>query len=77
MSPDSEINAESTPKKSVDAQSQLLTVREVSQRLKVSTATTYKLVDRGELAHVRVSNSIRISEAALSEYRVRFLKWPC
>jgi hypothetical protein len=29
-------------------------------RLRVSTATVYKLCTRGELAHVRVLNSIRI-----------------
>ncbi|MBM4363181.1 MAG: helix-turn-helix domain-containing protein, partial [Deltaproteobacteria bacterium] len=41
-----------------------LTVREVAERLRVSAATVYALVGRGELAHVRVSNSIRIPEAA-------------
>ena len=38
----------------------LLTVREVAAALKVSTATVYRLVERGELAHLRVSNAIRI-----------------
>jgi excisionase family DNA binding protein len=39
----------------------MLTVREVARLLRVSTATVYKLCARGELAHVRVLNSIRIS----------------
>jgi excisionase family DNA binding protein len=43
----------------------LLTVREVARVLRVSTATVYKLCTRGELAHVRVLNSIRINAEAL------------
>jgi excisionase family DNA binding protein len=43
----------------------LLTVREVAGVLRVSTATVYKLCARGELAHVRVLNLIRIPEGAL------------
>ena len=38
----------------------LLSVREVAARLGVSTATVYKLCARGELAHVRVCNSVRV-----------------
>jgi excisionase family DNA binding protein len=43
----------------------LLTVREAARVLRVSTATVYKLCTRGELAHVRVLNRIRIPEGAL------------
>jgi excisionase family DNA binding protein len=43
----------------------LLTVKEVAAELKVCTATVYKLVDRGDLPHVRVLNSIRVQRAAL------------
>ncbi len=46
----------------------LLTVRQVAERLGVCTAIVYALVGRGELAHVRVSNAIRINPAALSVY---------
>jgi len=42
-----------------------LTVREAARVLKVSTATVYKLCARGELAHVRVLNVIRIPAAAV------------
>jgi integrase len=38
----------------------LLTVAEVAKLLRVCTATVYAMVERGELEHVRVSNSIRI-----------------
>lgn len=37
-----------------------MTVREVAEVLRVSTATVYKLVARGDLRHVRVRNSIRV-----------------
>ena len=46
----------------------LLTVREVAKALGVSTATVYDIVDLGELAHVRVSNAIRIAPADLEAY---------
>ncbi|MHB8420598.1 MAG: helix-turn-helix domain-containing protein [Myxococcales bacterium] len=46
----------------------LLTVREVAARLHVSTATVYALADRGKLAHVRVSNAIRVAPEDLAAY---------
>jgi len=42
-----------------------LTLRVVAKRLGVSAATVYALCRRGELAHYRVSNAIRVSEEAL------------
>jgi excisionase family DNA binding protein len=42
-----------------------LTVREVADRLRVCTDTVYEMVKRGDLAHVRVSNVIRIPRSAL------------
>jgi excisionase family DNA binding protein len=42
---------------------EFLTVREAARVLKVSTATVYKLCARGELAHVRLLNVIRIPAA--------------
>ena len=53
---------------SVAAGADYLTVREVAGRLRVSTATVYKLVENGSLHHVRVASSIRVSGAALSAY---------
>ena len=42
-----------------------LTVREVAECLRVSTATIYEAVRRGEIPHMRVSNAIRIPASAL------------
>jgi len=46
----------------------LLTVREVAALLAVSTPIAYSLCERGELAHTRISNSIRITPSALMAY---------
>lgn len=46
----------------------LLTVREVAEQLHVSAAGVYALCERGELAHARVLNAIRIAPADLAEY---------
>ena len=45
-----------------------LTVREVAARLRISTATVYAICERGELAHVRVSNAIRVQEEEIDAY---------
>ncbi len=42
------------------APSKLLTVKEAATALRVCTATVYALVHRGELPHLRISNSIRV-----------------
>jgi excisionase family DNA binding protein len=44
-------------------------VREAARVLRVSTATVYKLCTRGELAHVRVLNSIRIPAGSMDSAR--------
>jgi len=49
----------------------LLTVRDVAEILSVSRATVYRLVDTGELMHVRVANSIRIPAGGLETYLFR------
>ncbi len=46
----------------------LLSVREVGRRLGVTTATVYKLAERGELPHIRISNAIRVAPADLAAY---------
>ena len=45
-----------------------LTVSEVAMHLRLSSATVYRLIDRGELQHARVSNAIRIAWVHLSAY---------
>ncbi|XXF81236.1 helix-turn-helix domain-containing protein [Myxococcaceae bacterium GXIMD 01537] len=38
----------------------LLTVREAAERLGVCRATVYRMCERGELPHVRISNTVRV-----------------
>jgi excisionase family DNA binding protein len=59
-------NADRPPLAAVPrAPERYLTVREVAERLRVSTATVYAAVRRSEIPHVRVSNAIRIPASAL------------
>jgi excisionase family DNA binding protein len=51
-----------------DVRDRLMTVRQIAGRLGVSTATVYALVERGELAHLRLANSIRVTERDLSAF---------
>jgi excisionase family DNA binding protein len=54
-----------------------LTVREVASRLRLCTATVYRLCESGGLAHVRVSNAIRVGEGDLRRYlKVRTARNP-
>jgi excisionase family DNA binding protein len=46
----------------------LLTAGEVSDRLRVSTMTVYRLIRRGELPAVRVGRNYRVREADLEAY---------
>jgi excisionase family DNA binding protein len=46
----------------------LLTVAQVAKRLQVSHATVYALCERGELLHMRVSNSIRVAPGDLEGF---------
>ncbi len=49
----------------------LLTVHEVAQRLRVSSATVYKLCTAGDLAHIRISNAIRVAPTDIAEFIAR------
>jgi len=51
-----------------DGGDEWLTVREVADTLKVCTATVYKIIDRGELPHMRVLNSVRVKRRDLVAY---------
>jgi excisionase family DNA binding protein len=45
-----------------------LTVREVAKLLNVATSTVYKLCAEGKLAHVRVSNAIRVHPSTVNAW---------
>ena len=62
------VTPELQPARARPYRSRLLSVREVASRLGVCASTVYKLCAEGKLRHVRVSNAIRISEAALRSY---------
>lgn len=49
----------------------LLRVREVAEQLGVCNATVYRLVESGELSHVRIANSIRIRPDDLTVFLER------
>jgi excisionase family DNA binding protein len=51
--------------------SRMLGVRDVAERLRVCPATVYKLCASGALEHVRVLNSIRVPEVALTAFVTR------
>jgi excisionase family DNA binding protein len=46
----------------------LLTVRQVAKLLGMCPASVYRLCDRGELAHFRLLNAIRIEPAAVKKF---------
>ena len=52
----------------MDVEERLLTVAEVADVLRVSTMTVYRLIQRGELAALRVGRSYRIRASALDDY---------
>jgi excisionase family DNA binding protein len=58
--------------------SSLLTAREVASRLRICTATVYRLCEAGQLGYVRVSNAVRVPSASLAVYiqNARPLKVP-
>lgn len=47
---------------------ELLTVAEVADRLRVSTMTVYRLIQREELQALRIGRSYRIEQAALTAF---------
>jgi excisionase family DNA binding protein len=55
------------------ADSRLLTVSDVAKRLRICDATVYKLCATGTLRHVRVLNSIRVTDAGLQDFVARQL----
>jgi excisionase family DNA binding protein len=58
--------AEATP-----AAASLLTLAAVAARLAVCPRTVRRLIDRGELPHVRVGHAMRVAEPDLAEFIAR------
>jgi putative molybdopterin biosynthesis protein len=52
----------------VMTQDMVYTIEEVAKILKVHKDTIRRLVNSGQLEHVRVGNQIRITKAALEKY---------
>ena len=46
----------------------LLTAKQVAARLRVCTATVYKLCASGTLRHIRVLNAVRVAPAELERF---------
>lgn len=49
----------------------LLTLKDVMTRLKVSRATIYRLIERGELHPFKIGHSLRFEEQDLSAFIAR------
>jgi excisionase family DNA binding protein len=49
----------------------LLSVRKVAALLGVCSATVYRMCEKGELAHFRIRNAIRVPVATLKAYLAR------
>jgi len=46
----------------------VLTVAEVAKALKVVPATVYALISKGQIAHFRVNNAIRVHRSELERF---------
>lgn len=46
----------------------MLSVKKVAERLGISGAKVYSLIESGKLSHFRFDGSIRVSEEQLKEY---------
>lgn len=58
-------SARQTPPEQPELIPQLLTVRQVAQRLAISRAKAYALVESGRLPAIRIDRSVRVSSTAL------------
>ncbi len=45
---------------------QMLTVKQVAERLSICTATVYTMIEQGQLASVRIRNFIRVPGSAVA-----------
>ena len=50
----------------------MLTMKELSELFKVSRATIYKMIDKCDLAFIRISGQLRFLEKDVEEYIERY-----
>lgn len=48
---------------------EVLTVKEIAAELRVTPASVYSLIDRGQLAHFRVNNAIRVRRSEFERFK--------
>jgi excisionase family DNA binding protein len=56
------------PKPELSSAPRLLTIKDVAERLQMSSRTIYRLIDAGDLAVIRIGRSVRVSERALTAF---------
>lgn len=52
-------------------QDELLTLKDVMSRLKLSRATIYRLIEQGELRPFKIGHSLRFEERDLADFIAR------
>lgn len=55
------------------ARDEFLTIEAVAENLKISRATVYALLGRGEIASVKIGRSRRIPRAALTRFKANLV----
>lgn len=46
----------------------MMTIKDVAERLRISTKTVYRLINEGKLVPIKIRRNTRIDEAVLNEY---------
>jgi len=46
----------------------MMTIKDVAERLRISTKTVYRLINEGKLVPLKIRRNTRIDEAVLDEY---------
>lgn len=46
----------------------MMTIKDVAERLRISTKTVYRLINEGALVPVKIRRNTRIEESVLDEY---------
>ncbi len=49
----------------------MLTVKQLAEKLNISSSKVYALISGGEIAHFRIGGSIRVSEEQVEQYLTR------